>query len=312
MAAHTPDLHEHEARMVARHSDMYALLEAMQHTNHADLAKLDRDISSFNRDLARYNRAVATESTACLERMGGITELLQCAQPAAPSTSPLGEQLTGSIDYFQKPGSSDNRRGAQLHAHHISHLVSTEEAGHLCNIANELGFRAVIPEIPTNLVQKLPKRTHKLCVLHSPELGSWLWERVRQCVPSVVPEDMQDREDRWTPVGINPCFRFNRYERGQEFSTHADDVFISRDAVERTFLTVLVYLNHGFGGGQTVFMKSRSGPAILGVEPCTGDALVFQHDMLHEATKPSGEPCKMIMRTDVMFRRGSARSSARR
>ena len=87
---------------------------------------------------------MTVESVAHLERMGGITHLVQCAPPGAPpSSSPLGEQLSGTIDYFQKPGSTDNRPGARHHAHHISQLVSPEEAGQLCSIANELGFRAV-------------------------------------------------------------------------------------------------------------------------------------------------------------------------
>jgi hypothetical protein len=114
---------------------------------------------------------------------------------------------------------------------------------------------------------------------------------------------MQDRESRWVPVGISPCIKFNEYEAGQVFGPHTDAVFFCRTANERTFMTVLVYLNEGFEGGHTNFLRSRGGPVEMAVAPVCGNGLVFQHDMLHEATMPIGSPSKMIMQADMLFRR---------
>eukprot|EP00729_Bicosta_minor_P019479 gene19479-19532_t len=200
------------------------------------------------------------------------------------------------------PPSSDVRHGAERHAHAITALLSVKEVSELGRIIEAVGYRAVVPEIKQNLSQKLT-RTHKLCLLHDPDLATWLWQRLQQCKPLVVPPDMQDRECHWVPVGINPCIKFNQYEEGQVFGPHTDAVFESRTAHERTFITVLVYLNAGFEGGHTNFLRSRNGPVVVSVAPVSGSGLVFQHDMLHEATEPSGQPNKMVMQADILFQR---------
>ena len=96
---------------------------------------------------------------------------------------------------------------------------------------------------------------------------------------------------------MNERFRCYRYEPGQRFAPHFDGAFV-RDAHERSHLTLMVYLNEGFGGGSTAFLDwDRE------VAPRLGSALVFQHRLLHEGcTVTSG--VKYVLRSDVMYRSG--------
>jgi hypothetical protein len=131
-----------------------------------------------------------------------------------------------------------------------------------------------------------------------------------------------DHDDRWAPAGLNPCFRFEKYEAGQEASAHMDDAFISLDAQERSFLSLLIYLNDGFSGGHTVFVcaptesegaegsgdSTAKEEVIFSQVPVCGTAMIFQHDMLHAAhgmphSMPDGAPAKIVVRTDVVYRR---------
>ncbi len=97
------------------------------------------------------------------------------------------------------------------------------------------------------------------------------------------------------PVGANERFRAYRYEPSQRFAPHLDGCF-QRDARERSELTLMIYLNDGFGGGATTFLDYE-----LEVTPKTGMALLFQHRILHEgAVVTSGT--KYVLRTDVMYR----------
>ena len=95
-----------------------------------------------------------------------------------------------------------------------------------------------------------------------------LWSRMKPHVPTHL--------NGWDAVGLNERFRCYRYEPGQRFGPHYDGAFVRSDD-ERSMLTVLVYLNGGFDGGETNLLEL--GETIV---PDTGRTLFFQHPILHE------------------------------
>lgn len=67
----------------------------------------------------------------------------------------------------------------------------------------------------------------------------------------------------------------------------------------RSVFTVITYLNEDFTGGVTKFIEDEKCVEIV---PRIGNAVVFNHDILHEGAEVlSGS--KYILRTDIMFRR---------
>lgn len=67
-----------------------------------------------------------------------------------------------------------------------------------------------------------------------------------------------------------------RYRVGQQYRSHVDTI---AGATNQRILTVLIYLNEGFGGGQTRFPQLN-----VTIEPRGGDAIVF------DTTLPDGAP----------------------
>jgi len=112
-----------------------------------------------------------------------------------------------------------------------------------------------------------------------------------------TPQDRRgdERDPAWTAVGCNERFRGYRYERGQRFAPHYDGPFVRSDD-ERSALTVLVYLNEGFDGGDTHFLDWR-----CRVVPKTGSVLLFDHHILHEGAGVLAGT-KYALRSDVMYR----------
>lgn len=96
--------------------------------------------------------------------------------------------------------------------------------------------------------------------------------------------------------GVNERFRCYRYRPGQRFAAHQDGAFC-RDANEHSQLTLMVYLNEGFGGGTTRFLDDDRE-----VVPRSGDALLFQHRQWHEGAVVTSS-VKYVLRSDVMYRR---------
>ncbi|HEX4419742.1 MAG TPA: 2OG-Fe(II) oxygenase [Kofleriaceae bacterium] len=96
------------------------------------------------------------------------------------------------------------------------------------------------------------------------------------------------------PVGVNERFRCYRYAPGQRFASHFDGSY-QRSATECSELTLMVYLNEGFGEGSTAFLDFD-----VQVRPRAGAALMFQHRLLHEGTTVTSGT-KYVLRSDVMY-----------
>ncbi len=123
-------------------------------------------------------------------------------------------------------------------------------------------------------------------VLDSQELADDIWEKVKHLAP---------KEDGWEPTGLNERMRFYRYEYGQQFKRHADGAF-KRNENEVSMVTVLVYLNEEFNGGETQFFHP-----FQVIEPRQGQLLLFKHRQLHEGS-PVTTGRKYVLRTDIMYK----------
>jgi WD40 repeat protein len=138
-------------------------------------------------------------------------------------------------------------------------------------------------------------RSNKRVIVQDDELANLVFERVKNYVPKSI-----DRESfSWESYSVNPHWRFCRYYPGQHFSPHIDGHYeVDRD--HRSWFTFMIYLNGGFEGGATNFLKMRSKHVIYPVIPAAGMVLVFPHELYHEG-EPLGSLQKYIMRSDLMF-----------
>jgi len=101
-------------------------------------------------------------------------------------------------------------------------------------------------------------RNHARCVVMSPEVSTFLWERFKSHILpiTVEPEDYKQiglghrLEGEWVPVGLNPCWRLSRYYPGGHFGPHFDGPFVA-DNNNRSLKTLNIYLNGDFEGGTT-------------------------------------------------------------
>eukprot|EP00928_Gymnodinium_smaydae_P012919 TRINITY_DN14718_c0_g1_i2.p1 TRINITY_DN14718_c0_g1~~TRINITY_DN14718_c0_g1_i2.p1 ORF type:complete len:348 (-),score=69.55 TRINITY_DN14718_c0_g1_i2:138-1094(-) len=130
-------------------------------------------------------------------------------------------------------------------------------------------------------------------------------------------------EGVWQPIGLNECLRFCRYNAGGFFRPHCDAQF-KRSEDEQSFFTCMFYLDGGFEGGSTRFMKldsvlsqdtylkvARDEQVLATVDPEPGICILFfQPGLLHEGTDLAAGS-KHILRTDVLFRRDPSTKAQR-
>jgi prolyl 4-hydroxylase len=156
--------------------------------------------------------------------------------------------------------------------------------------AEAVGFEAAPITTAMGFVMRPDIRNNTRVIIDDVAAAASLWKSAASRVPA--------RLDGATAVGLNERFRLYRYDPGEYFAPHHDGYFERADG-DRSRLTLIYYLNDGFGGGETRFFTAQAGP--LTVVPRAGAALFFQHATRHEgAAVTAGR--KYVLRTDVMYR----------
>lgn len=149
----------------------------------------------------------------------------------------------------------------------------------------------------------------------APRLADALWERLRSALPCV----RELEGTTWRPVGLNPVLRFIRYAPGGSLVPHYDAGHDFADGLHHTQTSVLISLD---GRGATRFLvdgqrhlplawrafddvdAARVAHGTLArVALGAGDALVFDHRVLHDAEPWAGPGDRVLLRTDVIWQR---------
>ncbi|MCB0709726.1 MAG: 2OG-Fe(II) oxygenase [Chitinophagaceae bacterium] len=156
----------------------------------------------------------------------------------------------------------------------ISEFWDEEVCDAFINETNNIGYRSDNSEL---------LRTNSVVKFETQELSNIIWEQLTELDLTIV--------DSVTPIGINTWFRFYKYLPGQEFKRHKDCSF-HKDEFERSYYSLLIYLNDNFEGGETIFDE-------IVLQPKRGTAVIFPHHLMHSGSKIiSG--VKYILRADIM------------
>lgn len=175
-------------------------------------------------------------------------------------------------------------------------LFTTEECANILEQGKPGPWLAATVNAESGRVVDTRIRSSTTAVLRDPALADELFRRIRPHVPARMTTEMGDRgRIGMDVVGIYLPLRIYRYEVGQQFGLHQDQSYAGEGGTQ-SLLTLMVYLNEGFSGGETDFPEqSRT------IVPKTGESLLFQHKLLH-AGKPVTEGTKYVLRSDVLYR----------
>ena len=113
-------------------------------------------------------------------------------------------------------------------------------------------------------------------------------------------------EGWWLPVGINDMWAVSKYESGQYFKPHYDGMYKDEAGNTMSILTITLYLNEAFDGGELIFYSGSLSDPVESWrwQPRAGSCFVMNHDILHAGdTVLNG--VKYIMRSSIMYSRTS-------
>jgi prolyl 4-hydroxylase len=137
-------------------------------------------------------------------------------------------------------------------------------------------------------------RSNSTAIVRDEQVADRLWARIAAHVPATMTADWPGGRRIVHAVGIYRPLRIYRYEVGQQFGLHNDQSYAGGDG-SMSLLTLLVYLDDDMDGGETDFPEQGQT-----VTPRTGDALWFQHMVLH-AGRAVTRGVKHVLRSDVLY-----------
>ena len=176
----------------------------------------------------------------------------------------------------------------------LDNVLTEDECKALIEETEEKGYEAALLNVGNGRqVLDTTYRNSKRCIVDSEDKAGWLWDKIKDFIP--------DTWNSYPVVGLNERLRFLKYEGGEYFKAHMDGTYVRPDGSERSYITIQLYLNEGFEGGNTTFLSNHSELEDRGVVPKPGRILVFQHDILHEGSLLV-KGTKYTMRTDIMYK----------
>jgi len=174
-------------------------------------------------------------------------------------------------------------------------VFSDKECDELIKLSEDKGYEAALLNIGGGRqVYRPDVRNNDRCIIDDEALAEKFWQKIKDYIPQTI--------GNFDVVGLNERLRFLRYDPGQSFQAHQDGCYYRESGPnkgDRSYVTIQIYLNEGFEGGETTFFDEQNMP--IPFVPKKGSVLIFQHDMMHEGSAlVKGR--KYTIRTDVMYR----------
>ena len=228
------------------------------------------------------------------------------------------------ISYLKFP---DNKINKSKKIEQINNVLTINESNSILDFLNtkewiNVGYDGILK----NFDSKSNNIGSQRISIFSEELASILWNRIKNFYSNVNANKYSffdnDSHQTWKPIGINPLFRFIKYENENLLVNHYDSPFVI-DGNKRTIKTLVIYLTNN-KQGKTRFFKDKQDLLMfndrsfndwktsgniddLDIEflPTQGNTLTFDHRILHDSEPISSNETKIIIRTDIVFEKVS-------
>jgi prolyl 4-hydroxylase len=171
--------------------------------------------------------------------------------------------------------------------HIVENFFTQEECKGFIEFSEKQGYNESLIRTQGGEVMNKEIRDNDRVIWDNIQFAEQLWELVKDMMPGNI--------DGYEPTGLNERFRFYRYKDGQQFKPHVDGPY-RKSETEKSKITLLLYLNEDFVGGNTTLVLEGQE-----IEPKEGMLFLFEHKIMH-CGRPVTEGTKYVLRTDVMYK----------
>lgn len=182
----------------------------------------------------------------------------------------------------------------------IDNLMTQQECQNLIMFSENKGYEEATVSLPSGPKMIKGIRDNYRVIYDDQEFADKMWDKIKNQFPIQI--------EGHQPIGLNPKFRFYRYDQNQRFNKHVDGRVKLTDNTKNEVgnpiesrVTFMIYLNDDYEGGETEFEETS-------IKAKTGMGLFFVHELKHKGSKIiSGT--KYVLRTDVFFQKSNQENS---
>jgi hypothetical protein len=180
----------------------------------------------------------------------------------------------------------------------VRHALSPSVCRELIQLSERAGYEPALVNIGHGRQKYIPEyRSSFRVMLDHDKLANTFFKYIEEHLPL-----RSDYRGLYKPRECNERIRFLKYDNAGYFQQHCDGSYARPRTHtrfgDRSYLTLLVYLNQEYEGCTRLF--SDDGSRSYDVKPETGMILVHDHSVLHEGA-PISNGVKYAIRTDVMY-----------
>jgi predicted 2-oxoglutarate/Fe(II)-dependent dioxygenase YbiX len=186
----------------------------------------------------------------------------------------------------------------------IEHFLSEQECQNLIIFSENKSYQEATVSLKSGATMMKNIRNNDRLIYEDAQLAQKYWQKLKDFCPKFINEIVKEETQNYQAFGLNPLFRFYKYESNQRFKKHIDGrvKLETEGQKQESRITFMIYLNEDFEGGHTIFdYKNEKGELqVIEIQPKTGTALCFVHEIKHEGKSvPKG--IKYVLRSDIMY-----------
>ncbi|WP_291720287.1 2OG-Fe(II) oxygenase [Bernardetia sp.] len=186
----------------------------------------------------------------------------------------------------------------------IENFLTASECQELIIFSENKSYEEATVSLKSGAKMMKNVRNNERLIYEDEKLAIKYWERLKDFCPMYINDVVENEPQQQKATGLNPRFRFYKYESNQRFKKHIDGrVEIEKSGKKlESRITFLIYLNNDFEGGETAFSYKNGDSKVeeIIIQPKAGTALCFVHEIKHEG-KPVPKGTKYVLRSDVFY-----------
>ncbi|WP_338760575.1 2OG-Fe(II) oxygenase [Bernardetia sp. ABR2-2B] len=187
----------------------------------------------------------------------------------------------------------------------IENFLSKEECQNLIFFSESKSYEEATVSLKSGAKMMKNIRNNERLIYEDEKLAQNYWQKLKEFCPIFIGNIVKEEEEKYQVIGLNPRFRFYKYESNQRFKKHIDGrVKLEKGGkIQESRITFMIYLSDDFEGGQTIFdykNENNNQIEVIEIQPKAGTALCFVHEIKHEG-KPVPQGTKYVLRSDIMF-----------
>ena len=180
----------------------------------------------------------------------------------------------------------------------IPNAFTQNECQELINLSENIGYKDALVNLGFGYKQEMNQfRNHKKLSIDNKLMADFIFNRIK----SVIPNEFNNRK----VIEINERLRFLRYSPQQYFGPHYDGMYVRENNGERSLITIMIYLNDNYNGGEFTFLHPTNENKIHSIKPQSGMILLFeQNELFHQGSVVVGNKkniFKYCIRSDIMY-----------